>query len=52
MHDYKQLYLKLFGATEDAIQRLIEAQRECEEIIMSSDDIYILENDKKPTEDE
>ncbi len=47
MHDYKQLYIKLFGATEDAIQRLIEVQRECEEIIISSDDIYIHENDNQ-----
>lgn len=29
--DYKEIYLKLFEATEKAINILNEAQRECEE---------------------
>lgn len=29
--DYKEMYLKLFEATEKAINILSEAQRECEE---------------------
>lgn len=39
MTDYKQLYLKLFNASEDAIERLVAVQRECEEIIISDSDI-------------
>lgn len=31
MPDYKALYHRLFHATEDAINTLIEVQRECEE---------------------
>ncbi|MDD6159650.1 MAG: hypothetical protein PUB51_00765 [Oscillospiraceae bacterium] len=36
MPDYQEMYLKLFRATEDAIDRLIAAQRECEELYLSS----------------
>lgn len=35
MPDYKELYLKLFRATEQAIYVLIAAQRECEELYIS-----------------
>ena len=35
MPDYKEMYLTLFRATERAINTLIEAQRECEEMFMS-----------------
>jgi len=38
MTDYKELYLKLFRASEDAIQILIEAQQECEEAVISGED--------------
>lgn len=31
MEDYKKLYFELFGKVEDAIQLLIEAQKNCEE---------------------
>ncbi len=34
MPDYKELYLKQFRANEKAIQILIDAQRECEDIFM------------------
>ena len=30
--DYKEMYLKLFRATETAIRVLVEAQQECEEV--------------------
>ena len=33
--DYKELYFKLFRATEKAINLLIDAQRECEELYLS-----------------
>lgn len=35
MPDYKQMYLTLFRATEQAINTLIEAQRACEELYIS-----------------
>lgn len=35
MTDYKELYLKLFNATEDAIHALVIAQQECEELHLS-----------------
>jgi len=36
MVDYKELYLKLFRASEEAVSILIAAQRECEELYLSS----------------
>lgn len=36
MPDYKEMYLKLFRATEAAISCLIEAQRECEEMYINA----------------
>lgn len=38
MPDYKQMYLTLFRATEQAINTLIQAQRECEELYISAPD--------------
>ena len=32
MPDYKEMYLKLFRAAEEAIDILIAAQRDCEEM--------------------
>lgn len=39
MIDYKELYLKMVNATEDAIRILIAAQRECEEAVISEEDV-------------
>ncbi|MDD4511475.1 MAG: hypothetical protein PHY23_11290 [Oscillospiraceae bacterium] len=36
MPDYKEMYLKLFRASEEAVNVLIAAQRECEELYISS----------------
>lgn len=36
MPDYKQMYLTLFNATEQAVNLLIRAQQECEELYVSS----------------
>lgn len=36
MPDYKELYLKMVRASEQAIRALVEAQRECEEAILSA----------------
>ena len=32
MADYKQMYLKLLNATENAMEMLIAAQRQCEPV--------------------
>lgn len=39
MIDYKELYLKMVNATEDAIRILIATQRECEEAVISEEDV-------------
>lgn len=36
MPDHKKMYLTLFQASEDAISLLVKAQRECEELYLSS----------------
>lgn len=36
MPDYQAMYYKLFHAVEDAIQLLIRAEQECEEIYIQS----------------
>lgn len=36
MPDYKEMYLKLFRASEDAVNILIAAQREYEELYVSA----------------
>ena len=36
MPDYKELYLKMVRASEDAMQTIIKAQQECEELYISS----------------
>ena len=38
MADYKTMYYKLFHATDKAIELLISAQRECEELYCSSEE--------------
>ncbi|WP_312636211.1 hypothetical protein [Oscillibacter sp.] len=36
MPDYKEMYLKLFRATEEAVNLLIDAQQVCEEIYITA----------------
>lgn len=38
MADYKQMYYKLFRASEEAIRILITAQQECEELYINQPD--------------
>lgn len=38
MPDYKELYLEMVRGTEKAINILIDAQRKCEELYISSPD--------------
>ena len=53
MPDYKEMYLTLFCATEQAIYTLIAAQHECEDIYQKDlrEDLFSLlkhqENDEK-----
>ena len=43
--DYKEMYFKLFSATEESINILIKAQKECEELYMEDDVNDIQNND-------
>ena len=56
MPDYKELYLKLFRASEKAVNILITAQQECEELYISQPEpelkIVPLSSEKKKSEDE
>lgn len=36
MANYKELYLKMFRSSEEAVNILIEAQQKCEELYSSS----------------
>lgn len=46
--DYKEMYLKMVRASEQAIRILVEAQRECEELYMSQPESkLIVLKDKK-----
>jgi len=36
MPDYKEMYLKLFRATEDAVNQLIDAQQACKELYITA----------------
>ncbi len=52
MPDYKEMYLKMFRASEQAINILLAAQRECEERYISSPEpvckvVSILPENKK-----
>ena len=38
MADYKQMYMKLMKTTESAMDILIAAQRQCEEIYIETED--------------
>ncbi len=38
MADYKQMYLTLMRATEEALRILIDAQRTCEELYLQSEE--------------
>lgn len=57
MPDYKEMYLKLFRASEQVISTLIQAQRECEEQYISQPEpdlkvISISSENKKSMEEE
>lgn len=39
MQDYQELYLTMIRASEQAIRVLIEAQQQCEDIIINESDV-------------
>lgn len=41
MPDYKKMYLTLFRATEETVNILIAAQRECEELYCSAPEVEL-----------
>lgn len=41
MPNYKELYLKMFRASEKAVNILLEAQRECEELFISQPELEL-----------
>lgn len=57
MPNYKEMYLKLFRASEQAINTLIQAQRECEELYINQPEpelklLTISAENKKSMEEE
>ena len=42
MADYREMYLTLFRATEEAVSLLIAAQQKCEELYITSEEPKIL----------
>lgn len=44
MPDYKEMYLTMVRASEEAINTLIEAQRKCEELYLEEDEKTEQEN--------
>ncbi|WP_312941891.1 hypothetical protein [Oscillibacter sp.] len=56
MPDYKEMYLKMFRASEEAINILITAQQECEELYINQPEpelkIVPLLSEKKKSADE
>ena len=42
MPDYKEMYLTMMRATEQAIRILIEAQQTCEELYLSAEEPEII----------
>jgi len=56
MPDYKEMYLKMFRASEEAVNILITAQQECEELYISQPEselkVVPLSSENKKSEDE
>ena len=52
MSDYKEMYLKMVRASGKAINLLIEAQRECEEMYLSGQPLTVFPDKEKAPEPE
>ena len=48
MENYKEMYLSLFRAVEDAVEILTNAQQKCEDIYVS--ELRIIENEQRNNE--
>ena len=51
MADYKEMYLKMMRASEEALRILIKAQQECEELYLSAQEAEIISLPQKDTAD-
>jgi hypothetical protein len=49
MADYRAMYLKMMNAAEEAMEILIKAQHECEELYMSAEEPVLLHFDDAET---
>ena len=47
MPDYKEMYLKMVRASERAINILIQAQQECEELYLSGSELTVFPDKEK-----
>ena len=47
MPNYKEMYLKMMRASEQAIRTLIKAQQECEELYVSGPELTAIEGKKE-----
>ena len=52
MPNYQEMYLKLFRAAEQAINILIAAEQECEELYLSSPEAKLMQLPLSDTEKE
>ena len=52
MPNYKELYLKMMRASEQAIRTLIRTQQECEELYVSEADLTVLPGKEDDTDKE
>ena len=52
MPDYKEMYLKMVRASEQAINILIKAQQECEEMYISEPELVVFPEKEKAPEPE
>ena len=50
MPDYKEMYLKMMRASEKAINILIQAQRECEELYLSGRSLTVFPDKESASE--
>ena len=51
MPDYREMYCRLFRAAEQAIDVLIRAQRECEELYLNAPEPQLVELPREEKED-
>ena len=52
MADYKEMYLKMVRASEQAIRTLIKAQQECEEMYLSGSELMVFPGKENAPEPE